>query len=62
VVEYSAYKMEIHDMVFSLPDNRGNGACIWEPLNTWSRVFDREGKSLESLKIYDEISGKYLRN
>lgn len=62
VVEYSAYKMEIHDMVFSLPDNRGNGACIWEPLNTWSRVFDREGKSLESLKIYDEISRKYLRN
>ena len=60
VVEYSAYKMEIHDMVFSLPDNRGNGACIWEPLNTWSRVFDREGKSLESLKIYDEISRKYL--
>jgi beta-galactosidase len=62
VVEYSAYKMEIHDMVFSLPDKRGNGACIWEPLNTWSRVFDREGKSLESLKIYDEISGKYLAN
>ena len=61
VVEYSAYKMEIHDMVFSLPDNRGNGACIWEPLNTWSRVFDREGKSLESLKIYDEISRKYLK-
>ena len=62
VVEYSAYKMEIHDMVFSLPDDRGNGACIWEPLNTWSRVFDRQGKSLESIKIYDEISGKYLRN
>jgi beta-galactosidase len=62
VVEYSAYKMEIHDMVFSLPDNRGNGACIWEPLNTWSRVFDWQGKSLESLKIYDEISRKYLRN
>lgn len=62
VVEYSAYKMEIHDMVFSLPDNRGNGACIWEPLNTWSRVFDRQGKSLESIKIYDEISGKYLAN
>ena len=61
VVEYSAYKMEIHDMVFSLPDNRGNGACIWEPLNTWSRVFDREGKSLESLKIYDEISEKYIK-
>ncbi|HCE57710.1 MAG TPA: hypothetical protein DER09_07810 [Prolixibacteraceae bacterium] len=62
VVEYSAYKKEIHDMVFSLPDNRGNGACIWEPLNTWSRVFDRQGKSLESLKIYDEISRKYLAN
>lgn len=62
VVEYSAYKKEIHDMVFSMPDNRGNGACIWEPLNTWSRVFDRQGKSLESLKIYDKISGKYLQN
>ena len=34
VVEYSAFKREIHDLVFNLPDNRGNGTAIWEPLNT----------------------------
>jgi beta-galactosidase len=61
VVEYSAFKREIHDLVFNLPDNRGNGTCIWEPLNTWSRVFDEEGNSLDEIKIYDEMSKLYLQ-
>lgn len=61
VVEYSAFKREVHDVVFNLPDNRGNGTCIWEPLNTWSRVFDRQGNSLEEINIYDEVSEKYLK-
>lgn len=62
VVEYSAFKREVHDLVFNLPDNRGNGTCIWEPLNTWSRVFDRQGNSLPEINIYDEMNEKYLQN
>lgn len=60
VVEYSAFKKEVHSLVFNLPDNRGQGTCIWEPLNTWSRVFDAEGRSLDNLLIYDEMSRQYL--
>jgi len=60
VVEYSAFKREIHDLVFNLPENRGNGTAIWEPLNTWSRILDRQGNTLEEINIYDEMSKKYL--
>ncbi|NQU88107.1 MAG: glycosyl hydrolase 53 family protein [Mariniphaga sp.] len=61
VVEYSAFKRELHELVFNLPDNRGNGTAIWEPLNTWSRVMDRDGNANEELNIYDEMSEKYLK-
>ncbi len=60
VVEYSAFKPEVHQVVFSVPGNRGNGTCIWEPLNTWSRVFDRQGNALEEISVYDEMARKYL--
>ena len=60
VVEYSAFKREVNELVFNLPDNRGNGTCIWEPLNTWSRVFDQNGNSLEEITIYDEVKATYL--
>lgn len=61
VVEYSAFKREVHELVFSLPCNRGNGTAIWEPLNTWSRFIDREGNATEEIKIYDGFSAKYLK-
>jgi beta-galactosidase len=60
VVEYSQYKRELHDMVFTLPNGRGKGTCIWEPLNTWSRVFDREGNVTSDIQVYDEMNKKYL--
>ena len=60
IVEYSAFKREIHDLVFNLPDNRGNGTAIWEPLNTWSRILDRQGNTLDEILIYDEMAKKYL--
>jgi arabinogalactan endo-1,4-beta-galactosidase len=60
VVEYSAFKREVHDLVFNLPENRGNGTCIWEPLNTWSRIFDRQGNALDDITIYDEMKTQYL--
>jgi arabinogalactan endo-1,4-beta-galactosidase len=59
VVEYSQYKKEIHDIVFALPDNRGEGTFIWEPINIF---FDKTGNPTEELKEYDEISRKYLNN
>lgn len=60
LVEYSQVKEEVNDIVFNLPDKRGNGTCIWEPLSTWERIFEKEGKSNELIKKYDIIAGKYL--
>jgi len=39
VVEYSSLKSEIHKIVSDLPEKRGKGTCIWEPLNTWEKFF-----------------------
>jgi len=60
LVEYSQKKEEVNDIVFNLPDGRGKGTCIWEPLNTWEQIFDKEGKSNSMINIYDEISSKYM--
>ncbi len=60
VVEYSAFKREVNELVFKLPDNRGNGTAIWEPLNTWSRFIDRDGNSTEQISIYDQINKDFL--
>jgi beta-galactosidase len=48
-------------MVFNLPDDRGNGTCIWEPLNTWSKVFDDNGQPLKELYYYDEIQQEFMQ-
>jgi len=61
VVEYSARKNEVNKIGFELPGGKGKGTCIWEPLNTWEAVFDRDGKSNEFMKLYDEISKQYLK-
>ncbi|WP_426430516.1 glycosyl hydrolase 53 family protein [Winogradskyella sp. HB-48] len=60
VVEYSAFKKAVNDMVFNLPNDRGNGTCIWEPLNTWSKIFDENGQPLNELYYYDEIHKEFL--
>ncbi|MET0392248.1 MAG: beta-galactosidase GalA [Chitinophagaceae bacterium] len=59
VVEYSARKEEVNKIAFETPG--GKGTCIWEPLNTWEAVFDRDGKSNDFLKMYDAINAKYLK-
>lgn len=61
VVEYSQLKKEVNEIAFNLPDGRGKGTMIWEPLNTWEAVFDPGGKSNNYLKIYDELSKIYLK-
>ena len=60
VVEYSAKKEEVNKLVFELPDGRGKGACIWEPLSTWEAIFNWEGKSNNYIHLYDKISKQYL--
>ncbi|HQY11770.1 MAG TPA: beta-galactosidase GalA [Ferruginibacter sp.] len=60
VVEYSHVKREVNELSFNVANNRGKGTCIWEPLNTWERFFERNGKANDHLLIYDEMSKKYL--
>jgi len=60
VVEYSDYKKEVHDIAFNIPDNMGKGACIWEPLNFRSGLFDKDGRTTELFSVYDNLSKKYL--
>jgi len=55
VVEYSDFKREVHDIVFSLPDGFGTGACIWEPLNWRSGLFNRTGEATGLFSVYDEL-------
>lgn len=61
VVEYSHKKPEVNDLTFSLPENKGTGTFIWEPLSTWESIFDKDGKSNELINIYDEVNQKYLQ-
>jgi len=61
VAEYSDFKREVHDIIFSLPDGMGKGACIWEPLNSWSGLFDKNGATTQGIKVYDELNTKYLK-
>ncbi len=60
VVEYSQKKREVHEIVFNLPKGKGKGTAIWEPLNTWESVFDKQGKSNEFMMVYDEMSKKFV--
>lgn len=62
VVEYADFKKEVHDIVFSLPDDLGNGACIWEPLNQRSGLFDKDMETTPLMILYDSLHKKYLSN
>ena len=62
VVEYSHLKKEVNDLSFNVANNKGKGSCIWEPLSTWEKFFDRDGKANNFLLIYDELNKKYLSN
>jgi beta-galactosidase len=61
VVEYSELKKEVNDIAFSAKDGRGKGTFIWEPLNTWEAVFDKDGKANKYLNVYDTISKEYVK-
>ncbi len=61
VVEYTQRKQEVNDIAFSIPDGKGKGTCIWEPLNTWERIFEKDGKANSLLYLYDEISKEFVK-
>ncbi|MCB0823298.1 MAG: glycosyl hydrolase 53 family protein, partial [Bacteroidales bacterium] len=60
VVEYSDFKQQVHDIVFALPNELGKGACIWEPLNWRSGLFEKDGSVTPLMQVYDELNEKYL--
>jgi hypothetical protein len=63
VVEYAVFKKEVHDIVFNLPKDLGEGTCIWEPLGTmFGGMFNEKGEVRDVIRIYDELSKKYLAN
>ncbi len=61
VVEYSIFKNEVHDIVFSLPGDMGKGTCIWEPLGFRGGMFDPDGEVTDMILVYDELRDKYLK-
>lgn len=61
VVEYSQRKTEVNKIAFEVPGGKGKGTFIWEPLNTWEYIFDKQGKANDLLKVYDELSKQYLQ-
>jgi beta-galactosidase len=61
LVEYSQLKKEVNEITFGLPDGRGKGTFIWEPLNTWEKIFERDGRSNELLLVYDELSKTFIK-
>ncbi|MFZ4057557.1 MAG: beta-galactosidase GalA [Ferruginibacter sp.] len=61
VVEYSQLKAKVNKIAFELPDGKGKGTCIWEPLSTWESIFDWKGNANQWLKLYDTLSKLYLQ-
>jgi beta-galactosidase len=61
VVEYSQLKNEVNKIAFELPNGKGRGTCIWEPLSTWEAFFEKDGKSNSYLNVYDTLSKQYLK-
>jgi arabinogalactan endo-1,4-beta-galactosidase/dienelactone hydrolase len=59
VAEYTQHKKEVNDIEFNLPDGKGKGTFIWEPLNTWEFFVDKDGKTNDLIDIYPGVAKKY---
>jgi arabinogalactan endo-1,4-beta-galactosidase len=60
VAEYTYKKTEVNDIAFTLPKGNIKGTFIWEPLNTWEQIFDKQGVGIDSLlNIYPAVVKKY---
>lgn len=62
VAEYSQLKNQVNRIAFMIPGNKMEGTFIWEPLNTGEAIFNRDGKSNEHIKVYDELKSEFLKN
>lgn len=60
VAEYSARKNEVNKVAFELPGGKAKGTFIWEPLSTWEKVFDNDGKANDFMGVYDDISKQFI--
>ena len=60
VVEYTQRKREVNEIAFTVAGGRGKGTCIWEPLSTWEKFFEEDGKTNDLITIYDEIHQKFM--
>jgi arabinogalactan endo-1,4-beta-galactosidase len=60
VVEYTALKKEVNEIAFNIPGKKMRGTFIWEPLNTWEKIFEKDGKSNALIDLYQEISKKWI--
>jgi beta-galactosidase/arabinogalactan endo-1,4-beta-galactosidase len=45
VLEYSARKRYVNDLMFNTPDRKGLGTFIWEPTRHREALFDKDGKN-----------------
>ena len=62
VAEYSQLKREVNDIAFNVPYGKAVGSFIWEPLNSWEGIFDRQGKANDYMNlVYPEIAKKYVK-
>ncbi len=61
VVEYTQRKREVNDIAFSVAGGKGKGTCIWEPLNTWEQIFEKDGKANSYLYLYDELNKEFVK-
>lgn len=62
LVEYSQLKADVNEIAFNLPNRKGKGTCIWEPLNTWEKIFDADGKSNDLILVYVELHKKFMQH
>ncbi len=60
VVEYTAFKREVNEIAFNIPGKKMRGTFIWEPLNTWERIFEKDGRSNALIEVYPELSKKWI--
>lgn len=60
VVEYTAFKKEVNDIAFEIQGKKMKGTFIWEPLNTWEKIFEKDGKSNALINLYPEIAKKWI--
>ncbi|KAA6345818.1 Arabinogalactan Endo-beta-1 4-galactanase [termite gut metagenome] len=56
VVEYQKYPKEVNEIVKALPNGLGWGTFIWEATSPrWGNLFDKEGKTTETMAIYSVL-------